>query len=140
VEAATHADHLLALARQYGGNWVSAWESAYGLDAAHRAIAEAGVVDRSRHYHLALTDPDIGTRLGDPPIDVDVIGNLASPFGQGRIDVLPVPARWLIRAGVGPLCQATAIRVVHGSTELAIEDGTGAALAVTYSKEGLHGV
>jgi CRISPR-associated endonuclease/helicase Cas3 len=136
VETATHADGLLTRAEEYGGDWVAAWKASYGRDTTDRAKADAGIVDRTRNYHLVLVDGRIPTRLGDPSVDVPVNG-LISPFGQGQIDVLPMPGRWLIKAGIGP--QATA-RVegldALGRTTLVVQDG--GQLRVAYSAEGLH--
>jgi CRISPR-associated endonuclease/helicase Cas3 len=136
VESATHADGLLTVAQAYGSDWVAAWQAAYGRDSASRARADAGLIDRTCGYHLALVDERIPTRLGDPSVDVPVNG-LVSPFGQGAIDVLPVPGRWLLGAGVGPQAAASVEGLdALGRAAIVVRDG--GVLRVVYGADGLH--
>ena len=109
VETATHPDALHGCLYIWPA-WRPPGGARYGRDARDRAQAEAGIIDRSRSYHLAIVNERIPTRLGEMSVDVPVEeGELLSPFGQGRITGLPVPLRWLLTAGVQPDATASVI-------------------------------
>lgn len=118
VERATHADHLRAVAEQYGGRWRVLWQSIYGAEAAHRLLGAAGIVDWSRPYaEAALDEKHVLTRLGNGRVTVRTPG-LRSPLTGLPVEALPVPARWI--AGVPPIEEArvAGLRIMVGPVQL----------------------
>lgn len=95
VEQTTHLDHLEAVAASLGGAWPKLWERLTGRNTAERQLGEAALIDWSRPYAEALCDDRHATRLGDGTINVEVDGDLRSPFTGKGIEVLPIPGRWL---------------------------------------------
>jgi hypothetical protein len=71
------------------------WSRLYGRATAERQQALAGLVDRSVGYEQALLDARVQTRLGEGSIDIDVQGELVSPFTGAGIKRLAVGATWL---------------------------------------------
>jgi hypothetical protein len=92
----------------------------------------SGLVDRSRGYDQALLDERVPTRLGDGSVDVEVEGELISPFTGDRIDALSIRASWLRQAEPG-----SSVLVVgsdaNGRTMLSV-----GGVSFTYGIEGLH--
>jgi CRISPR-associated endonuclease/helicase Cas3 len=93
VELATHVDHLERRALAFGERWVKLWKRLYGRAMADSQRALSGLVDRSQGYDLALVDERVPTRLGDGSVDVEVVGELISPFTGDRIDALSIPCK-----------------------------------------------
>jgi hypothetical protein len=89
-------------------------------------------VDRTLDYEQALVNDRVPTRLGDGTVDVEVDGELLSPFTGVTIEVLSIRANWLRRAQPGSKAQVITVEV-GGSTTL---DVGGARFK--YDVEGLH--
>jgi CRISPR-associated endonuclease/helicase Cas3 len=132
VELATHGDHLEARAKVYGERWVALWHRLYGNAIAERQQALAGLVDRTLDYEQALVNERVPTRLGDGSVDVEVDGELLSPFTGAAIDVLSIRANWMRRAQPGSKAQVITVET-GGRTTL---DVGGARFK--YDVEGLH--
>jgi hypothetical protein len=73
----------------------------YGRDLAASQQALSGLVDRSQGYDQALLDARVPTRLGDGAVDVEVEGELMSPFAGVQIEALSIRANWLRQAEPG---------------------------------------
>ena len=134
VELATHTDHLEARARVYGERWIALWHRLYGKAIAETQQAMAGLVDRTRDYSAALINERVPTRLGDGSVDVEVDGQLISPFTGERIKVLSIRGNWLRNAEPGSMAHVVAIEAA-GQTTLDV-DG----VRFHYDVEGLHRV
>jgi CRISPR-associated endonuclease/helicase Cas3 len=132
VELATHADHLEARARYYGQRWQRFWQSSFGKDLADRVTAQANLVNRDAEYSQALISERAPTRLGDPNVDVEVSGRLASPFTSELIKALPVPFRFIPNVVPGTPAIVTGMNQA-GQTKLNI-----GGVDLVYSAEGLH--
>src|SRR5262249_27450769 len=131
VELATHADHLKNRAEFYGGRWVALWQYVFGNATADAQQALAGLIDRQLGYEQALVNERVPTRLGDGSVDVEVRGNLRSPFTQSAIDALSIRANWLRGAQPGSIANVVGVDDL-GHTLL---DVNGVSLA--YGVEGL---
>jgi hypothetical protein len=104
----------------------------YGRAMAASQQALSGLVDRSQGYDRALLDERVPTRLGDGSVDVEVEGELISPFTGDRIDALSIRASWLRQAKPG----SSALVVgsdANGRTLLSV-----GGVSFTYGIEGLH--
>jgi CRISPR-associated endonuclease/helicase Cas3 len=131
VEFATHTDHLETRARFYGERWVSLWDRLYGKAIAATQQANAGLVDRTRDYGQALVNERVPTRLGDGSVDVEVDGELRSPFTGVTIDTLSIRGNWLRNAQPGS--KAKVVTVNAGLTTLEV-----GGVLFKYGTEGLH--
>jgi len=131
VELATHADHLEDRAKVYGQRWTALWQRLYGGAIADSQQALAGLVDRKRDYKLALVNERVPTRLGDASVDVEVEGNLLSPFTGAIIDALSIRVNWL--RNVQPGSKAKVVAVTEGVTTLDV-----GGVLFKYGVEGLH--
>jgi hypothetical protein len=80
VERATHADHLRNRAEFYGGRWVALWQYVFGNATADAQQALAGLIDQRLGYDQALINERVPTRLSDGSVDVEVRGDLQSPY------------------------------------------------------------
>ena len=132
VELATHVDHLERRALEFGQSWAKLWKRLYGRAMAASQQALSGLVDRSQGYDQALLDERVPTRLGDGSVDVEVEGELISPFTGDRIDALSIRASWLRQAEPG----SSALVVgsdANGRTLLSV-----GGVSFTYGIEGLH--
>jgi hypothetical protein len=77
------------------------WQRLYGRAMAASQQGLAGLVDRSLGYDQALVNEQVPTRLGDGSVDVEVEGNLISPFTGDAIGALSIRASWLREAEPG---------------------------------------
>lgn len=93
VEMTTHPEALEEVAKSLGSRMEAHWRIWQGTAVAHRQQAAAYLIDWSRSYMDAVVTRTPPTRLGDPSVSVEV--DLCSPLDGSKIDVLPVPARWL---------------------------------------------
>jgi CRISPR-associated endonuclease/helicase Cas3 len=132
VELATHVDHLERRALAFGNRWVELWKRLYGRSMAASQQALAGLVDRSQGYDQALVNERVPTRLGDGSVDVEVEGELFSPFTGDQIEALSIRANWLRPAEPGSSA-LVAGSDANGRTLLRVGDAS-----FTYGIEGLH--
>jgi len=132
VELATHTDHLEARARVYGEHWIALWNRLYGNAIADTQQAIAGLVDRTRDYSAALINERVPTRLGDGSVDVELDGQLISPFTGERIKALSIRGNWLRNAEPGSMAKVVSSEAT-GRTTLEV-DG----VRFNYDEEGLH--
>src|SRR5206468_9285544 len=95
--------------------------------------ALAGLVDRTRDYGAALVNERVPTRLGDGSVDVEVDGQLISPFTGEGIKALSIRGNWLKNAEPGSMAHVVAIEAAIGQTTLDV-DG----VRFRYDVEGLH--
>jgi hypothetical protein len=119
-------------ARFYGERWVQLWYRVYGAAIAESQQALAGLVDKTLGYDQALVNERVPTRLGDGTVDVEVDGELLSPFTGAAIDVLSIRANWLRRAQPGS--KAEVITVEAGGRTILDVGGT----RFKYDLEGLN--
>jgi hypothetical protein len=131
VELATHTDHLETRAHFYGERWTALWQRLYGKAIAESQQANAGLVDRTRNYSVALINERVPTRLGDGSVDVEVDGELPSPFTGATIDTLSIRRNWLRNAEPGS--KAKVVMVNDGLTTLEV-----GAVLLKYGTEGLQ--
>jgi CRISPR-associated endonuclease/helicase Cas3 len=132
VELATHADHLERRAQTLGGRWVELWQRLYGRAMASGQQALAGLIDRSQSYDQALVNERVPTRLGDGSVDVEVRGNLVSPFTGKKIEALSIRANWIRKAEPGSPA------AVEGSDDAGRTILSVDGVPFTYGVEGLH--
>ena len=97
-----------------------------------RQQAIAGLVDRTREYSAALVNERVPTRLGDGSVDVEVNGQLISPFTGERIKALSIRGNWLSNAEPGSMAKVVSIEAT-GRATLDV-DG----IRFHYDVEGLH--
>jgi hypothetical protein len=71
--------------------------------------ALAGLIDRQLGYEQALISERVPTRLGDGSVDVEVRGDLRSPFTQATIEALSIRANWLRGAQPGSFARVTGV-------------------------------
>src|SRR5262249_32325652 len=109
VELATHADHLRNRAQFYGGRWVALWRYIFRNATTDAQQAFAGVIDRQLGYEQALVTERGPTRLGDGSVDVEVRGDLRSPFTQASIEALSIRANWLREAQPGSVADVVGV-------------------------------
>jgi CRISPR-associated endonuclease/helicase Cas3 len=132
VELATHLEHLEGRARTLGPRWVALWQGLYGQAMAASQQALSGLIDRSQGYNQALVDERVPTRLGDGSVDVEVEGNLVSPFTGKQIEALSIRANWLREAEPGSPAVVAGLDAA-GRTRIDVGNAR-----FTYSDEGLH--
>ena len=132
VEFATHADYLETRARFYGERWVELWHRLYGTAIAESQKALAGLVDRTLDYGQALINERVPTRLGDGTVDVELGGELHSPFTGASIEALSIRANWL--RGAEPGSKAQVITAEAGASTTLDVGG----VRFKYDVEGLH--
>jgi CRISPR-associated endonuclease/helicase Cas3 len=132
VELATHVDHLESRALVFGERWVKLWRLMYGRAMTASQQALSGLVDRSQGYDQSLLNERVPTRLGDGSVDVEVEGQLISPFTGAQIDALSIRANWLRKAEPGSPALVVGSDP-HGRTVLRVGDAL-----FTYGVEGLH--
>ena len=132
VEFATHADYLETRARFYGERWVELWHRLYGTAIAESQKALAGLVDRTLDYGQALINERVPTRLGDGTVDVELGGELHSPFTRASIEALSIRANWL--GGPEPGSKAQVITAEAGASTTLDVGG----VRFKYDVEGLH--
>src|SRR5258706_10829501 len=134
VELATHSDHLETRARFYGERWVALWHRLYGKAIAEIQQANAGLVDRTRDYSVALVNERVPTRLGDGSVDVEVDGELISPFTGGTIKALSIRGNWLRNAEPGSMANVVSVET-GGRTIFEVDGGR-----FSYDVEGYIGL
>jgi len=132
VELATHADHLEHRALALGPRWVELWQRLYGHAMAAGQQALAGLVDRSQGYDQALVNERVPTRLGDGSVDIEVEGQLISPYTGDLIDALSIRANWLRLAEPGSPAVVVGVDTA-GRTLINVGKAR-----FTYGIEGLH--
>jgi CRISPR-associated endonuclease/helicase Cas3 len=132
VELASHVEHLEQRALALGQRWVELWKRFYAHAMAAGQQALSGLIDQSQGYDHALVNERVLTRLGDGSVDVEVEGELKSPFTGEYIRALSIRGSWLREAEPG----SPAVVVGADTASRTLVDVGGAKF--TYGIEGLH--
>ena len=102
VERATHPAALEAITEELGGAWRDHANRVTGAGLAEGLSAHSVVIRRDKSFCgdnrdvlFGSLEERIRTRLGDAGVKMDLVPPPPSPFGQGVIEHILVPRRWL---------------------------------------------
>ena len=134
VEKSSHADYLKQVADGlFDPHWLELWSAVYGRLVAERQQGLAGVIKWSHDYADAVPSNRIPSRLGDMAVTLDLSESIDAVYGNGKIDALPVPARWLRSVSLELNSVLTVGDSAEGEVHLTID-----AVSLRYGQQGLH--